>query len=119
MKDEYRLDLNLILDKRETALVGRKHGEEVSSRLVKSGVILEEIEKEFVRIKIIIPDNIVSINKSFFLGLFELIVQRLGKDIFKQKYFFETTDYILEKIDKNIDAALLNASQGEILDVSN
>jgi hypothetical protein len=117
MASEYNLDLHEILDKRETALVGREHGEETLKKCVSRGVIFEKIEKEYDRINIIVPENIVSINKSFFLGMFELAVIRLGKDIFSSKYVFKATEYIIQKIEKNIDAALLSASQGEILDV--
>lgn len=117
MNDEYVIDFNQVLDKRETALVGREHGESILAKLKASGVNFDELENNYVTIKCIIPDNIVSINKSFFLGMFELVIQRLGKNIFCEKYSFITTDHIKAKIDRHIDAALLNATQGEILNV--
>lgn len=118
MKTEYVLDLATVIDSRETALVGRDHGEDTLRNLRKAGMALEKLENENETIRILVPSKIVSINKSFFLGMFESSIQRLGKDAFAKRYLFETTEHIANKISRNIDAALLTASQGEILDVA-
>jgi hypothetical protein len=89
------VDLNSVLHPRETALVGRENGESILSKLKKAGYDFESLESQHDKIAIIIPDRIVSINKSYFLGLFETAVE----------------------IQKHIEAATLNATQGEILDV--
>lgn len=100
----------------ETSLVGRENGENVLKKLKDNSFDFEKLEKDYEKIIINIPDSIVSINKSFFLGLFEMPVQRLGKDDFFTKYQFKTTEHIQIKIKNHVDSALLKASQGDILD---
>jgi hypothetical protein len=112
----YGLKLADFIDKRETALVGREHGEETLKLLKERKIILKSLEENYEHIIIIIPEKIVTINKSFFLGLFETRIQELGEERFKQLYDFQTTEYIRKKIDKHISAALLTSTQKEILD---
>ncbi len=114
---EKTIDLKDFLAFEETALVGRENGENVLKKISQNGLDFKKLEKDFNTIIIKIPENVVSINKSFFLGLFEIQVQRLGKDGFLKKYKFSTTDHIVNKIKNHVDAALLTASQGDILDV--
>jgi hypothetical protein len=78
------VDLNSVLHPRETALVGRENGESILSKLKKAGYDFESLESQHDKIAIIIPDRIVSINKSYFLGLFETAVERLGKDTLRK-----------------------------------
>ena len=93
----------------ETALVGRENGENVLKKLAQSGLDFKKLEKECDKITFKIPENVVSINKSFFLGLFETQVQRLGKDGFLNKYKFDTTEHIVNKIKNHVEEyALLN-----------
>ncbi|MDD4954487.1 MAG: hypothetical protein PHP17_00390 [Candidatus Omnitrophica bacterium] len=99
----------------ETSLVGRENGESVLKKLKDKNLDFERLEKDYEKIIIDIPTNIVSINKSFFLGLFEIPVQRLGRDGYFAKYQFNTTEHIQNKIKNHVDAALLKASQGDIL----
>ncbi|MDD4894663.1 MAG: hypothetical protein PHW54_05045 [Candidatus Omnitrophica bacterium] len=109
------INLNDFLIGTETALVGRDNGENVFDKFVKAGLLFEDLEGKYDKIVIEIPDRIVSINKSFFLGLFETVIARLKKDGFYAKYDFRTTDHIKQKIESHVDAALLNASQKDIL----
>lgn len=51
---------------------------------------LDEIEKNNDCVKIIIPDNIYSINPSFFEELFINVVTKLGKEGFNKKFSFES-----------------------------
>ncbi|MDD5464945.1 MAG: hypothetical protein PHP73_01180 [Candidatus Omnitrophica bacterium] len=99
----------------ETTLVGRDNGENVFDKLVKAGLSFVDLESKFDKIIIGIPDRVVSINKSFFLGLFETVIERLKKGGFYAKYDFETSEHIKNKIESHVDAALLNASQKDIL----
>jgi hypothetical protein len=115
MNNDYELKLTDIIDKRETALVGREHGEETLKTLKQKKIILRELEEEYEHILIEIPSKIVTINKSFFLGLFETRIQEMGKQKFEDVYIFKTSQHIAEKIKKHIDAALLNATQEEIV----
>ena len=61
------------------------------------------------------PKRIVVINKSFFLGMLETRVISLGKEGFLYKYRFDASDYIVSRVPKYVDAALLQASMKEIL----
>ena len=51
---------------------------------------LDELEKEYDCIKVIIPDNIYSINPSFFEELFVNVILKLGRDKFREKFNFES-----------------------------
>lgn len=62
---------------------GRDRGEDV-----RKASNVDKIEQEYDEIKIIIPDNIYSINPSFFEELFINAVLKLGKDKFRDKFKF-------------------------------
>ena len=117
MKDKYILELQKYIDKRETALVGREHGEKLLQLLENKSVMLNLLEKEYKLIEIVVPDSIISINKSFFLGFLETRIQELGPETFRLKYNFNASEYIIRKIDKNIDLAIFHDTQKEILGV--
>lgn len=95
------INLTDYIDNNLTALVGRKHGECIHDVYP---IPFETLEKKFDKIIIIIPQQIITINKSFFEGLFKDRVQALGKFHFKNKYQFKTTNHIKEKISKYIDS---------------
>lgn len=110
------IDLARFVGKSEKALVGRDNGEAVKEKILKAGINFEELEKAGDKIVIKIPPEVVSINKSFFLGLFELTIQRLGSaHNFFEKYEIDTTDHIKRKVQDHAAAAMLKASQREIL----
>jgi hypothetical protein len=72
---------------------GRDRGEDVriASRI-------DEVEDKYDSLKIIIPDNIYSINPSFFEELFVNVVLKLGKEEFRNKFIFESIgDYNFER----------------------
>lgn len=117
MTDKYVLDLKDHINKRETALVGREHGENLLKKLKDKGILFKEIEKKYKVIQLIVPNYIMSINKSFFLGFLETRIQELGTDEFRKKYSFSASAYILRKIDKNIDQAIFDDSQKSILGI--
>lgn len=117
MKDRYTLELKDYIDKRETALVGREHGENLFQLLKKKSIMFNSLEKEYNIIEIVVPDSIVSINKSYFLGFLETRIQELGTDVFRLKYIFNASAYIIRKIEKNIDLAIFNDTQKSILGV--
>jgi hypothetical protein len=62
---------------------GRDRGESVRK---KSDI--DNIEKEHEIVEIIIPDNLFSINPSFFEELFVNVVTKLGKEKFYEKFKF-------------------------------
>ncbi len=72
---------------------GRDRGEDV-----RKASKVDEIESRYETVKIIIPDNIYSINPSFFEELFVNVVLKLGKEAFRKKFIFESIgDYNYEK----------------------
>ena len=62
---------------------GRDRGE-----YVRDESKIDEIEKNNEKITIIIPDNLYSINPSFFEELFVNVVTKLGKENFYNKFIF-------------------------------
>lgn len=64
---------------------GRDRGEDV-----RKASSIDEIEKQYDEIIIVIPDNIYSINPSFFEELFVNVVLKLGRDEFNRKFKFES-----------------------------
>jgi len=57
---------------------------------VRNSSKIDEIEKKYDDVKIVIPPNIYSINPSFFEELFVNVVRRLGKDNFLKKFKFSS-----------------------------
>jgi len=63
---------------------GRDRGEYVRDKSK-----IDEIEKNNEQITIVIPNNLYSINPSFFEELFVNVVTKLGKEIFYKKFIFK------------------------------
>lgn len=76
---------------------GRDRGE-----IVRNQSNIDEIEIKYDAVNIIIPENIYSINPSFFEELFVNVVKKLGKDKFLEKFNFIYQGYNFE--DKLIEA---------------
>jgi len=104
------------IDNRYTALVGRESAQNLLTKLEKDGNNFKKLEEKFDKIVLIIPSKIITINKSFFLGLFETRIQDLGKEEFKKKYSFGTSEHIQKKVMGYLDSALLTASMKDIID---
>jgi hypothetical protein len=64
---------------------GRDRGEDV-----RKASKIDEIESSYDEVFIIIPDNIYSINPSFFEELFVNVVLKLGRENFLKKFKFES-----------------------------
>lgn len=62
---------------------GRDRGEDV-----RKASHIDEIEERYDKVIIIIPDNIYSINPSFFEEFFINVILKLGKDKFREKFEF-------------------------------
>ncbi len=82
---------------------GRDRGEDVRKKSK-----IDEIENAAEEVNFIIPDNIYSINPSFFEELFINVVKKLGKDEFLRKFHFSNLgDYNYEKpLNEAIDRIL-------------
>lgn len=111
------MELKDYINAAETALVGRDNGRSLRSTLNARGVQLENLEAGHEKINVVIPEHIVSMNRSFFLGAFADRARALGKAGFISKYNFVTSEHIHNKIEDHIDYAIKNATAEEILNV--
>ena len=78
-----RIELETYRTKGAKIFTGRDRGE-----YVRTESKIDEIENKFDRIEFVIPDNIYSINPSFFEELFVNVVLKLGKEGFYKKFEF-------------------------------
>lgn len=114
---EYSMELKNYISNEETALVGRDNGRNLRNVLSSKGIDLAHLETIHEKINIVIPEHIVSMNRSFFLGAFADRAKILGKTEFTKKYYFVTSDHIQKKIEDHIEYAIKNATAEEILNV--
>ena len=77
------IDLEKYRTPRAKIFTGRDRGEEVR---IESGI--DELETQNEKVEIIIPDNLYSINPSFFEELFIKVVRKLGEEKFYEKFHF-------------------------------
>lgn len=70
---------------------------------------LDEFDKNDESIEIIIPDDTMSVNSSFFSGMFQKSLKMLGEEKFREKYIFKCNKKIIidVNIEKNIKICLL------------
>ena len=82
-------------------LSGRDRGNECRKRFG-----LDRLDKNPDDIVVTIPNDIYSLNTSFFLGLFGKSVRDLTKEGFLRKYRFEGDEVHLTTVTEGIDRAL-------------
>ena len=82
-------------------LSGRTKGEKIRKELQ-----LQTIDKEAEPIAVEVPLGVVSMNSSFFLGLFGPSVRQLGAENFKRKYMFKARPAVVEDVNRGIRDAL-------------
>ncbi|WOO36006.1 hypothetical protein R2R35_19745 [Anaerocolumna sp. AGMB13020] len=79
---------------------------------VRDLIDLDSKDKDDNKYNMIFPDDTVSINSSYFGGLFETSIIKLGREKFLEKYNFiyadgkELKDALQRNIDEGIDDAL-------------
>lgn len=66
-------------------------------KIVREQSNLDVIEAKYETVNIVIPENIYSINPSFFEELFVNVVRKLGKDGFLSKFKFTYQGYNFEE----------------------
>jgi len=100
---EYKRVINLadFLTKNSIVLSGRDKGIRVREMLR-----LDTEDKASDPVRILVPKDIVSLNSSFFLGLFANSVRSLGDLNFDSKYHFECTPIQRQDIEKGKKEAL-------------
>lgn len=77
------IDLELFRVQTAKVFTGRDRG-----LFVRTASKIDELEDKYEEIEVIIPDNIYSINPSFFEELFFNVVNKLGKINFLKKFKF-------------------------------
>ena len=106
MKDQtFKIDLGQFKSEESHVFTGRRRGEAVRAELD-----LRKLEQEYERIEVIVPGDTISINNSFFLGLFGESIRDLQEGGFRQKYAFKTNDVIKENIEQGIRIAVKESS---------
>ncbi len=105
MNKTYKIYMKEFLEEGSKALAGRNMGE-IKRKLIN----LEDLEKQNEIIEIIFPDDLLSLNTSFFLGFFTPSIRLLKKDGFLKKYIFTGPEKINSTIEKGIIRALKDAS---------
>ena len=71
---------------------------------------LDEIDTLDDIVNVLIPEDIISLNISFFLNLFGDSVRRLGREGFKAHYHFQSDPILEPAIKQGIEQALKRSS---------
>jgi hypothetical protein len=83
--------------------VGREAGE-----LARKRSHLDKYDGVPGRVKILVPEGTYSVNSSFFLGMFDKSIKKLGsREAFLEKFEFEYPKHLAESIEAAINRALL------------
>jgi len=75
-------------------------------KTVRKKLKIKETEHQYQIIKIIIPEDTISLNTSFFLGFLGESVKRYGEINFRKKFIFDCSVIIQKDIDIGIERAL-------------
>lgn len=92
-----KIDLSKHKGKKYKVLSGADLGIEVRKNLR-----LDRSDKQSGVTTFWIPDDVYSLNSSFFSGLFQKSIRTLGVDKFREKYKFECSPTIRENIEDGI-----------------
>ena len=92
-----RIDISIYKNKKYKVLSGVERGAEVRNEI---GLDLMDAQENCVQF--VIPQDVYSLNSSFFSGLFHQSLTRLGEKKFRQLYQFECTDIIRKNIEDGI-----------------
>ena len=71
---------------------------------------LDALDGEAEVIQVVIPDDVIAINISFFLSMFGKSVRNLGKERFREHYRFKCNSDLNPLIDLGIDQAVKTSS---------
>lgn len=82
-------------------LSGRSRAEKIRDDLR-----LDEEDKTTMLVHVVVPDDILSLNSSFFLGLFDHSIEHLGISAFEEKYQFNCTAEIRQDVEKGMQEAI-------------
>lgn len=93
------LKLEDFVNKNDLILYGRNNGISLRQKMN-----LNHLEDKYENIKIVIPENICSINSSFFIGLFKEFIKNNSISKFETKYTFICSKEILMNINDGISS---------------
>lgn len=96
-----KIDLNNHRTNGSRVFSGRDRGYNLRKKLK-----LDQIDVNTENVTVLIPEDTISLNSSFFLGLFGESVRNLQRSGFEQKYTFQCKDVIRKSIEDGIDRAL-------------
>jgi len=79
-------------------------------KYVRENSKIDEVESKYEEVNIVIPDNVYSINPSFFEEFLVNVVKKLGKEVFLKKFKFTSEgDYeFVSPLNQAIDRILKN-----------
>ena len=92
-----RIDLSKINGKKYKVLSGVELGEKARVEFN-----IDLLDKQKNEVEFFIPDDVYSVNSSFFSGLFQKSIKALGVNEFKNRYTFTCDDIIRMNIDNGI-----------------
>lgn len=105
MSDPLKIDLGEFSSEQSIVLSGRPKGVNVRKKLE-----LDTHDAATGELLVSIPERIISLNSSFFLGLFSPSVKILGVEGFEKKYKFKCREELLEDIERGKREALNEAN---------
>ena len=99
-----RIELKKFKRSESKIFTGRPQGEKARAELR-----LDDFDKNNESVDIIIPDDTFSVNSSFFLGMFQQSIKKLGEERFREKYRFKCNKSLIidVNIEKNIKICIL------------
>jgi hypothetical protein len=71
---------------------------------------IDELDESTETIRVVVPEDILSLNISFFLNLFGESIRKLGREGFRAHYLFENDPILTPVIDQGIEQALKRSS---------
>jgi hypothetical protein len=76
----------------------------------RSAFQLDDLDQTRDAVDVVIPDDIIAVNISFFLSMFGKSVRTLGKEGFRQHYKFHCSEDLIPLIDLGIEQAVKTSS---------
>ena len=92
-----RLDLSIINGKKYKVLSGRNLGAEA-----RKFFSLDLLDAQKNTVEFTVPDDVYSVNSSFFSSLFQKSIKLLGEKEFRERYLFDCDDIIRLNIENGI-----------------
>lgn len=96
-----KIDLGRYRGKNSRVFSGREEGKRVRHQLG-----IDKYDSKQQPVTIVIPEDTLSFNTSFFLGMFGNSIRSLGEEAFRNVYSFECKPIIQKSIEDGITRAL-------------